>query len=138
LYLGLQTLTLGSDGPEELACIPQDAAIVAFAGVRIEGVMREGDDQPFAVACVEPGLAAFGPVVAVRRAIDTKAGEGSSMTSNADMMALIRDIDAGEAWAAGRFDAMTSARPLPQKFASQLPPSTWFAALQRPASPPVP
>lgn len=211
-YFGLQTLTFGSDGPEELAYIPQDAAIVAFADVRqvmdselrqrilqmrpgvrfndgrdfltrtginietdidlivaalprsgapdgrplvlargrfdevrVEGLMRERDgqvedykgarllttvegDQAFAVAFVEPGLAAFGPVAAVRRAIDTKSGEGASITGNSDMMALIRDIDAGDAWAAGRFEAMTAAGRLPREFASQLPFITWFAA----------
>lgn len=211
-YFGLQTLNFGSDGPEELAYIPQDAALVAFADVRhvmdselrrrlqpvrpgarlndgrdfltraginietdidlmvaalppggapdrrplalargrfdqvrIEALMREGDgqaedykgarlltsvdgDQRFAVAFVEPGLAAFGPLAEVRRAIDTKSGGSGSVTGNAEMMALIRDIDAGDAWAAGRWDAMTAAGRLPQGFAGQISAITWFAA----------
>lgn len=211
-YLGFQTLSFGSDELEELAYIPEDAALVAFADVRrvmnsglgrrilamrpgsrlsdspdfltrtginietdidlvvaalprsgapsgrpvvlargrfdearIERLLRERDgqvedykgarlltmvesDEPFAVAFVEPGLAAFGPVAAVRRAIDTKSGEGGSVTGNSDMMALVRDIDAGDAWAAGRFEAMATARRLPQELAGRLPLITWFAA----------
>lgn len=214
-YFGVQNLTFGSDGPEELAYIPQDAALVAFADVRhvmdselrrrmqqvrpgarlndgrdfltrtginietdidlmvaalppggasdprplvlargrfdqgrIEGLMRDREgqaedykgarlltsvegDQRFAVAFVEPGLAAFGPVAEVRRAIDTKSGGGGSITGNAEMMALIRDIDAGDAWAAGRWDAMTASGRLPQGFAGQIPAITWLAATGR-------
>jgi len=119
-----------------------------FDRVRIEGLMRERDggaedyrgarlltsvegDQRFAVAFVEPGLVAFGPVADVRRAIDTKSAEGDSMTGNLEMMALIRDMDAGDAWAAGRWDAMTAAGGLPQGFANQMPAITWFAATGR-------
>jgi hypothetical protein len=214
-YFGLQTLTFNSDGPEELAYIPEDAALVAFADVRhvmdsdlrrriqqvgpgnrlndgrdflartginietdidlmvaalppggasdrpplvlargrfdrvrIEALMRERDgqaedyqgvelltsvegDQRFAVAFVEPGLAAFGPVADVRRAIDTKSAGAGGITGNAEMMALIRDIDAGDAWAAGRWDAMTAAGRLPQRFGGQLSAITWFAATGR-------
>jgi hypothetical protein len=64
----------------------------------------------------------------VRRAIDVKSGGGGSITGNADMMALIRDVDAGDAWAAGRWDAMNAAGQLPQGFAGQIPAITWFTA----------
>jgi hypothetical protein len=43
-------------------------------------------------------------------------------------MARIRDIEAGNAWAAGRWDAMTAAGQLPQGFAGQMPAVTWFTA----------
>jgi hypothetical protein len=211
-YLGLQSLTFGSDGPEELAYIPGDAALVAFADVRhvmdselgrrfqqvrpggrlndgrdvlarsginietdvdmvvaalppggtsnrpplvlargrfdqarIEELVRGRDgqaedykgarllisvegDQRFALAFVEPGLAALGPVAEVRRAIDTKSGGNGSITGNAEMMALIRDVNAGDAWAAGRWDAMTASGRLPRGMAGQIPAITWFGA----------
>lgn len=213
-YFGLQTLTLvGADGPEELAYVPQDAGVVAFANVRevmdsdlrrklqglrgdspepdrheflartginieadvdrvvaslggggdtgddrtlvlargrfdavrIEGLIREQggtageykgarlltlqeDDHTLGLAFVEPGLVAFGTAAAVRRAIDTKTGRGSNVTGNADLMALIRDMDEGNAWAVGRFDAITRGGRVPEEIAARLPPIKWFAA----------
>ena len=207
---GLQSLTIiGTDGPAELAYLPPDAGLVAFADVRqvmdsqlrqkllqmrpdssgrpsdfetrtginvetdvdlvvaafaeggaerdrvlvlargrfdpvrIEGLVREQgggvevyngarlltveDDGEWAVAFVEPDLAAIGEAAAVRRAIDTGAG-GDSVTSNDELMELIRDVDESHTWAVGRFDEVARGGRLPQELAGQLPPITWFAA----------
>jgi hypothetical protein len=43
-------------------------------------------------------------------------------------MTLVRDIDSGNAWAVGRFDAISRRARFPQELASQLPPINWFAA----------
>jgi hypothetical protein len=88
---------------------------------------REGEHD-LGLAFVEPDLVAFGTSAAVRRAIDTKAGSGPNVTSNQEVMALVRDMDSGNAWAVGRFDAISSRARLPQQLASQLPPINWFAA----------
>ena len=63
----------------------------------------------------------------MRAAIDLKNG-GKSVTTNDDMMKLIRSLDAGNAWAVGRFDALASQAKLPSGLAAQLLPITWFAA----------
>src|SRR5204863_3204459 len=47
---------------------------------------------------------------------------------NDEMMNRIRDIDSGNAWAAGRFDALTSQANLPSGVAQQLPSLTYFSA----------
>ena len=86
------------------------------------------DDHTVALAFVEPDLIAFGTAAAVRRAIDTKAGAAAGITANEEVMALVRDIDAGNAWAVGRFDAISSRTRLPPEITSQLPAITWFAA----------
>jgi len=65
------------------------------------------------LAFVEPDLVAFGTAAAVRRAIDTKQGGVASITRNEEVMALVRDIDSGNAWAVGRFDAISSRARLP-------------------------
>jgi hypothetical protein len=78
------------------------------------------------LAFIEPGLAAVGSLIAVRRAIDTKAG-GNDVTDNSEIMRLVRDIDDGNAWMVARFDAL-SAGPIPSDVARQLPPINWFAA----------
>ncbi len=210
-YVGFQGLTIvGSDGPDELAYVPQDSRLVAFANVRevmnsdfrrklqalqpdsaartndfqdktgvniesdvdavvvslgastemgpplliargrfdavrIEGLMREqggevadykgkrlvtvaGDEHPFAVAFVEPGVLAFGTADAVRRAIDTKSGASGNITKNTELMKIVRDIDDGNAWAVGRFDAFAASGRIPKEVAGQIPPITWLSA----------
>ncbi|MDO8794723.1 MAG: hypothetical protein Q7J25_08895 [Vicinamibacterales bacterium] len=211
-YVGFQGLTIvGSDGPDELAYVPQDSRLVAFANVRdvmnsdfrhklqalqpdsaartsdfqartgvniesdvdtvvvslgaatemgpplviargrfdavrIEGLMREqggeveeykgkrlvtvaGAEHPFGVAFVEPGLLAFGTADAVRSAIDTKSGASANITTNTELMKIVRDIDDGNAWAVGRFDAFAASGRIPKEVAGQIPPITWFAAM---------
>ena len=213
-YMGvdLQLTIIGTEGPAELAYVPPDASLVAFANVRdvmgsqlrqkllqfrpdgspitpggefeqktgisierdvefvlaafvgnasgpdnslvlargtfdrirIEALVREQggtveeyagkpiltvteDNHTFAVAFVEPELVAVGAAANVKRAIDTKAS-GNSITTNAEVMSQIRDIDEGNAWAVGRFDALAQSGRLPDQVASQLPPINWFSA----------
>lgn len=128
-----------------------DGLVIArgrFDAVRIESLMREhggqvetykdvrlivaavgASDQPpghnVSVAFLEPGLAAIGSTRLVRQAIDLKAG-GSNITANDEVMALIRTVDEGNAWAVGRFDALSGRLPSP--VTDQLPAITWFSA----------
>jgi hypothetical protein len=54
---------------------------------------------------------------------------GQSITSNTEMMDLVRDIErSNNAWAVGRFDLISSQTKLPDQIARQLPPVKWFAA----------
>jgi hypothetical protein len=86
-----------------------------------------GDHEALALAFIEPGLVALGSGSAVRHAIDLKAG-GQNITSNAELMKMVRDLDDGNAWAVGRFDVLAHTAKLPEGVASQIPPITWFAA----------
>jgi hypothetical protein len=43
-------------------------------------------------------------------------------------MRLVKDVDAGNAWAVARFDALTAGQKLPDDLAKQLPAINWFAA----------
>jgi hypothetical protein len=49
-------------------------------------------------------------------------------------MNILRDIDDGNAWAVGRFDALPIGSRLPKEVAGQLPPISWFAAMGHIAS----
>jgi hypothetical protein len=117
-----------------------------FDQVKIEALMREhgakvedykgsrlvvGDAQDgkpsVSLAFLEPGLVAVGTSGLIRGAVDLKSG-GSSIATNDEMMGLIRDLDSGNAWAAGRFDALTSQAKLPAGVAQQLPSITLFSA----------
>jgi len=135
---------------------PQSAGLVLARGrfdtVRIESLMRDrgahveeykgtriivsdavtsdhGAPASFAVAFLEAGLAAVGSAPMIRSAIDLAHGTGRDVTSNDDIMDLVRSLETGNtAWAVGRFDALRSKAHLPDAVSSQLPPITWFSA----------
>jgi len=87
----------------------------------------------FALTFVEPGLAAFGSTNVVKAAIDLhRAGNNpqaglESVTGNEELMNLVRSMEDGNAWAVGRFDALSSQAHLPANVSSQIPAITWFA-----------
>lgn len=124
-----------------------------FDEARIEGLMREhggrvedyktkrlivaeepyGRSGQFALAFVEPGLVALGSATVVRMSIDLhQAGNNpqagiESVTGNEELMNLVRSLETGNAWAVGRFDALTSRARLPENVANQIPAITWFS-----------
>jgi hypothetical protein len=128
--------------------VPGSAIVLArgrFDQVKIEALMREHGAQPedyngtrlvvgdtaqgrraISLAFMEPGLVAVGSSALIRGAVDQKSG-GSSIATNDQMMGLINEIDSGNAWAAGRFDALTSQAHLPSGVAQQLPSITLFS-----------
>ena len=93
-------------------------------------VRRHGGS--FAVSFMEPGLAAIGSTSLIRTAIDLhRAGNNpqkglESVTGNDELMNRVRSMDDGNAWAVGRFDALSS-QHLPAGIMSQLPAITWFS-----------
>jgi len=96
-----------SDTPENLQVLQQHTGVLAF---------------------LEPGLVAVGEEAAVKKAIDSQL-TAHSVTSNDEMMSLVNEIgSANNAWAVGRFDAITSQAKLPAEVMSHLPPVKWFAA----------
>ncbi len=79
------------------------------------------------LAFLEPGLVALGDLASVQRAIDAQLS-AQSITSNNEMMELVRDIEQTDnAWAVGRFDLITSQAKLPDEIASKIPPVKWLA-----------
>lgn len=103
--------------------VRQKGGVVSeYQGVRF---LTEPNDE-FGLAFVEPGLVAVGSAAAVRRALDAKA-TGTDVTDNADVMRHIKEVDGGNAWAVGRFDALTGGRQLPAELANQLPAISWVS-----------
>jgi hypothetical protein len=92
------------------------------------GAISSAHPESFAVAFVESGLAAIGSTPLVRRAIDLHAGATDSALINDELMGHIRSLDAGNAWAVGRFDALRSSGRLPPPLETQLSLITWFSA----------
>ena len=82
------------------------------------------------LAFVEPGLVAMGNPQLVRAAIDLQQG-GPSVTSNPEIMKLVRSLDGSSAWAVGRLDALRSSAKLPAAVNDRLPAITWFSVSGR-------
>jgi len=102
------------------------ARVEDYHGKRlITSESNHGPDS-FSVAFLQPGLAAVGSAALVKSAIDLQSG-GVNVTSNDELMTLVRSLDRGNAWAVGRFDALRSKAHLPAAMSSQLPPITWFS-----------
>lgn len=116
-----------------------------FDQVRIEGLVREhgGEVSEYqgvrllthadskgeegAMGFIEPGVVALGDAAAVRAAIDAKQS-GKSVLSNTEMMRLVAGLDASNAWAVGRFDAIAGTADLPGGLAGKVPSLSWFSA----------
>jgi len=116
-----------------------------FDQVKIEALMREHgatveqykdarvilapehQGAPISVSFLQPGLAAIGTANLVHGAVDLKAG-GSNITTNDDVMRFVRDLDAANAWAVGRFDVLASQTSLPAQVSEKLPAIQWFSA----------
>ena len=92
-----------------------------------------GDDGSFSVAFIEPGLVSLGSTALVRTAIDLhQTGNNpqagiESVTGNEELMNLVRSLESGNAWAVGRFDALTSHAHLPDEISTRIPAITWFS-----------
>jgi hypothetical protein len=70
----------------------------------------------------------------VRKAVDlhqngaNAPATAQSVTSNEELMGLVHSLETGNnAWAVGRFDALTSRAHLPENIAGQIPAITWFS-----------
>jgi hypothetical protein len=111
------------------------AHVEDYKGKRlIVGEVSEGRPVSFALSFMEPGLAAIGSTKLIRLAIDLHQGGANpqtgleSVTGNEELMNLVRSLDSGNnAWAVGRFDALSSQAHLPDSVSSRLPAITWFS-----------
>lgn len=99
----------------------------------VADVASDVNPRSFALSFLEPGLAAFGTTDIVRKGIDlyqsrNNAAVAQSVTANDELMGLVHSLETGNnAWAVGRFDALTSRAHLPDNIAGQIPAITWFS-----------
>lgn len=97
-----------------------------YGGKRLVS-MRKGDGSG-SLAFLEPGLVAVGESAAIKKAIDAQLN-AQSITANAEMMDLVRDIErTNNSWVVGRFDVLANKANLPEQVARQIPALKWLAA----------
>ena len=115
-----------NDAQLETLAREHGGAVEDYRGKRLIS-MTKGDGSG-SLAFLEPGLVAVGESSAIRKAIDAQMS-ASSITANAEMMDLVRDIErTNNTWAVGRFDVLASQAKLPDQVARQIPAVKWFAA----------
>jgi hypothetical protein len=87
--------------------------------------VRREDSHEFALGLVGSDLFAMGQADLVRRVIDASqdsSGAAQDITTNADMMTLIRDNAGSTAWVVGQFDEIRRRMRLPSGLTGQVPP----------------
>jgi hypothetical protein len=87
---------------------------------------RTGSND-MAVAFLDADLVAVGGYQAVKNSIDAST-RGHNVVSNTEMMQQINQLDASNAWAVGRFDALAREARLPSEIQAQVPQIQWFSA----------
>jgi len=100
-----------------------------YQGKRVLSHKATGDkgDQSMSLGFIDADLVAIGSADAVRRAIDA-GREHRNVVSNNEVMRLVAELDASNAWAVGRFDAVAKQAHLPSEIQSKMPPIAWFSA----------
>jgi len=111
----------------------QGGAIDDYHGkhLAIRRAVPENDvDKEMAVGFLQPNLIALGQADLVRAAIDLSANTSpaANVTSNAEVMNLVRDAAGDTAWVVGHFDAVTRRIGVPAAMRQQVPPLRMVAA----------
>ena len=83
-------------------------------------VHKKGEEE-MAVGFVRSDLLAVGQTNLVRRALDAP-GKTKDLTSNVEVMGLIRDASGSSAWVVGYFDAVSLGMRLPSSVSDKVPP----------------
>lgn len=88
---------------------------------------NQSGDHDMAIGFLEADLIALGGRQAVKAAIDAKGGR-NIVSVNTDVMRQIGELDAANAWAVGRFDAIANSAHVPAEVRSHLPAIQSFSA----------
>ena len=111
----------------EQAAIKHGATAEEYKGKRLLRAPEGHGDGDAGIAFLEPGLVALGAVDRIKHAIDS-AERRESITSNAELMKLLADVDrSSDAWVAGRLENMPGHQGWPDAVKDQLGAVRWFA-----------
>ena len=112
----------------EALALEHGGKVEEYSGKRLLTHTNEhGGNGDMAVAFLDADLVAFGGYQAVKNSIDAST-RGVNVVSNNEMMQQINQLDASNAWAVGRFDALAREARLPSEIQAQVPAIQWFSA----------
>jgi hypothetical protein len=120
----------------EALALEHGGQVQDFGGKRLL-IHPTGDGgAEMAIGFLEADLIALGGRTAIERAIIAKGGSQvqhekagvNIVSTNADIMRQIGDLDAANAWAVGRFDAIAHSAQVPSEIQAHLPAIQWFSA----------
>jgi hypothetical protein len=111
----------------EALALEHGGKVEEYGGKRLLTHSNEhGGDNDLALAFLDADLVGFGSYAAVKASID--ANHGANVMSNNEMMRQINELDASNAWAVGRFDAIANDAKLPSEISSHIPAIQYFSA----------
>jgi hypothetical protein len=79
------------------------------------------------IGFLDTDLIALGAVDAIKRSMDASGGR-NIVSTNSELMRHIGELDAANAWAVGRFDAIANSATVPAEIQAHLPAIHWFSA----------
>jgi len=99
--------------------------VTDYEGVRV--IAHSGGEKTMAIGFLAPGVVAVGSKEGVQGAIDARRS-GRNVMSNTDLMRLVGELDGNNAWAVGRFDALSATTGLGGELQGKMPTLSWFSA----------
>ncbi len=98
-----------------------------YNGKRLLLHRNEAGGADMAIGFLEADLIALGGYDAIKKSIDANGGR-NIVSTNADLMRQIGELESSNAWAVGRFDAIASSPHVPAELQAHLPAIQWFSA----------
>ena len=111
----------------EALALEHGGRVEDYQGKRLLTHVNDSGETDLAVGFLDADLIALGSYLAIKKSIDA-GGSGNNIVSNTELMRQINDLETSNAWAVGRFDAITSAGHLPSEIQAQMPAIQWFSA----------
>jgi hypothetical protein len=111
----------------EALALEHGGRVEDYNGKRLLIHSQDNNEPDMAIGFLEADLIALGGYQAVKRSIDANGGR-NIVSTNADIMRQIGELDAANAWAVGRFDAIAHSAHVPAELQAHLPAIQWFSA----------
>jgi hypothetical protein len=111
----------------EALAIEHGGEVEDYNGKRLLIHRDTGDAANMAIAFLESDLIALGGYEAVKKSVDANGGR-NIVSTNSELMRQIGELDASNAWAVGRFDAIANNAQVPSEIRNHLPAIQWFSA----------
>jgi hypothetical protein len=111
----------------EALALEHGGQVEDYNGKRLLIHRNDAGHTDMAIGFLEADLIALGGYDAIKRSIDANGGR-NIVSTNGDIMRQIGELDAANAWAVGRFDAIAGSAQVPSEVQAHLPAIQWFSA----------